>query len=214
MRLGFQTSLLGTVIRSTLPSALDYFYVGERDPSFNPRDEKRFWNNDWLLSHPWMIEPYQNGAVDSIPNEASFYNFMSRAEEDWNIRSRLGQAGFGRQLVGGIIGGIPDFILGGMVARGVGVAGYLERAREWATTGGYLERAIKASTIGAAGNLSYDAAIRAASPSSRGPWTADEAANTAMVGAGFGLGLASLSMLAGTARGRNLAGRIGDAVAN
>lgn len=112
----------GTIGRQTLPAMFDSLYF-DREPDFDPYDEI---DDEYLRANPWMVKPALTGKLDGIHSSLHFSTFEARQREDWQLRQRLGEASTGVSILSGILGYVPDAILGGAALKAAGVAGSIE----------------------------------------------------------------------------------------
>lgn len=202
--LSLRTGLTGAVSFDFLPSVANSIFLGERDPSFDPYDSTYF-NEDFLMRHPAMLDAYSRGVVDDVPNGFAFSRLVDRMDEDFEARQRLGQAGIMTQIAGGILGNPHELLVGGVLARGAALSGTIRATSTWAAKGGYMQRAIIGASAGAAENMAYDVASRAASAPMATNQQFDPVA-TMLIGATFGGMAASIgSGAAAAGRGINRA---------
>lgn len=182
--LSLRTGLTGLVSFDLLPSIADSIFLGERDPDFDPWSSAYF-NEEFLLRHPSMLEAYRRGIVDDVPNSFAFSRMVDRMDDDFRARERLGQAGVMTQIAGGILGNPHELLIGGVLARGAALSTTLRSVSGWAAKGGYMQRAVIGAAAGAGENFAYDIASRSVS----NPMAVNQEfdpLSTVLIGATFG----------------------------
>jgi hypothetical protein len=121
----------GTIGRQTIPAVVDSFLFSNDEPGYDPYSNA---TDEYFQSHPYMVKPFMNGQIDGIHNSGHFAQFEDRQREDWQLRQRLGEASTGVSLASGLLGYVPDAVLGGALLKGLGLAGRAEALAESAAS--------------------------------------------------------------------------------